>query len=99
MATLQEKLQPFHDEFPLARARTIPSAWYFDPEIYALESKKVFGNSWLYVGRTEQVKDLGSYLTIEVAGEPIVPRARNHVNAPACRRELLGEGLRLRRIA
>src|SRR5262249_45590100 len=35
--TLTEKLNAFDATLPLARARTIPSAWYFDPEIYALE--------------------------------------------------------------
>ncbi len=41
-------------------------------EIYALECRKVFGNSWQYVGRAEQVKEPGSFLTAEIAGEPIL---------------------------
>lgn len=69
---LKQLLNAFDGTLPLAKARTIPSAWYFDQDIYALECEKVFGNSWLYVGRTEQVKDPGSYLTLEVAGEPIL---------------------------
>jgi choline monooxygenase len=67
-----ELLQDFDATLPLSRARTIPSAWYFDPDMYALECTKVFGNAWQYVGRSEQVKDPGSFLTVEVAGEPIL---------------------------
>jgi len=69
---LTDLLNAFNPNLPLAKARTIPSAWYFNPEIYALECEKVFGNSWLYVVRTEQVKVPGTFLTIEIAGEPIL---------------------------
>jgi choline monooxygenase len=69
---LSELLQSFDGTLPLAKARTIPSSWYFDAEMYALECRKVFGNSWLYVGRAEQVKEPGSFLALEVAGEPIL---------------------------
>jgi choline monooxygenase len=71
-AHVHELLQAFDATLPLAKARTIPSAWYFDPEIHALECRKVFGNAWQYVGRAEQVRDHGSFLTIEIAGEPIL---------------------------
>src|SRR5476651_1382750 len=69
---LTEVLHAFDATLPLSKARTIPSAWYFDPDIYALECRKVFGNTWQYVGRSEQVKDPGSFLTIEIAGQPIL---------------------------
>lgn len=69
---LQELLGRFDATLPLSRAHTIPSAWYFDPEMYAVECEKIFGNTWLYVGRAEQVKAPGSFLTIEIAGEPIL---------------------------
>ena len=71
-ASVQELLHAFDATLPLSKARTIPSAWYFHPEIYVLEGRKVFGNTWQYVGRAEQVRDPGSYLTIEIAGEPIL---------------------------
>ncbi len=71
-AHVTELLNAFNSTLPLSRARTIPSAWYFDPEIYALECEKVFGNTWQYVGRSELVRDAGSFLTVEVAGQPIL---------------------------
>lgn len=69
---LTELLNAFDASLPLSRARTIPSAWYFDPDVYALECRSVFGNSWQYVGRSELVKNPGSYLTVELAGQPIL---------------------------
>jgi choline monooxygenase len=69
---LREKLAAFDPELPLERARTIPSSWYFDPEIHAAECRSIFGSSWLMAGRVDQVRDPGSYLTATLAGEPIL---------------------------
>ena len=72
MSSLQEKLAAFDDQRPLARARTIPSAWYFDQEIHELERRAVFGNSWQYAARLAQLREPGSFVTLEIAGEPIL---------------------------
>ncbi len=69
---LTQLLDAFDPTLPLARARTIPSGWYFDPAIYALECEKIFGNTWQYVGRSELVAKPGSFLTVELAGQPIL---------------------------
>jgi choline monooxygenase len=69
---LQELLNAFDSGLPLARARTIPGRWYHDPEIYALECRRVFGGSWQMVGRVDQVARPGSFVTAEIAGEPIL---------------------------
>lgn len=69
---LTELLNAFHADLPLARAHTIPSAWYFDSDIYDLERRNVFGNTWQYVGRSDLVSKPGTFLTVEVAGEPIL---------------------------
>jgi choline monooxygenase len=70
--SLTEKLRQFDSELPLARARTIPAAWYFDQDLFALERRQVFGNTWQAVGRTDQVREPGSYFTFDLAGEPIL---------------------------
>ena len=72
MKTLEDKLSCFDPELPLARAQTIPSLWYSDPDIYAAERRRIFGSSWQAVGRTDQVVEPGSYFTADVAGEPIL---------------------------
>ena len=53
--TLCEKLGAFSADLPLERAHTIPSAWYFDREIYDLECRNIFGKVWNLVGRADQV--------------------------------------------
>jgi choline monooxygenase len=65
-------LQAFDATRPLSHARTIPSAWYFDPTIHAAECNKVFGGSWLMAGRADQVRVPGAFCTLEIAGEPIL---------------------------
>ena len=72
MSGLRDKLSAFDASLPLAQARTIPAAWYFDPEIHAAESRAVFGAAWQVAGRAEQVAAPGAFLTVTIADEPIV---------------------------
>src|SRR5262245_15705302 len=72
MATLADKLRLFNPELPLEQARTIPSAWYTDPEIYAAECQSVFGGTWQAAARVEQLSQPGSFVTTTIAGEPIL---------------------------
>ena len=69
---LEAELRGFDPNLPLERARTIPSSWYFDPEIYDLEKNAVFSGTWQMVGRLEQVAESGAYLTAEIAGYPLL---------------------------
>ncbi len=68
----QKLLTSFDPALPLAQAQTIPSAWYHDTALYALERRAVFGKCWLAAGRAAVVAEPGSFLTTEIAGEPIV---------------------------
>lgn len=69
---LREKLAAFDDTLPLERAHTIPSLWYFDADIAKAEREGVFGDTWQLVGRAEQVAAPGSFLTADIAGEPVL---------------------------
>jgi choline monooxygenase len=69
---LQETLRQFDPGRPLDSAATIPSRWYFDQDVFELEQRAVFSDTWQVVGRADQVAESGSYLTAEVAGEPIL---------------------------
>jgi choline monooxygenase len=71
-ATLAAKVAAFDPDLPLERAHTIPSSWYHDPEVYAAECRAVFGGSWQPVGRADQVREPGAFLTADVAGEPVL---------------------------
>src|SRR5205823_1041617 len=72
MATFRDKLGAFDPGLPLEKARTIPSSWYFDAEIYEAERRRVFGGSWQMSGRSAQVAAPRSFLTTDIAGEPIL---------------------------
>jgi choline monooxygenase len=78
--SLRHELETFNPDLPLERARTIPSRWYLDPAIAELERRAVFGNSWQMVGRLDSVAEPGSFLTAEIAGEPILV-LRDHEGA------------------
>jgi choline monooxygenase len=57
---------------PLERARTIPAAWYHDAEMAAAERQRVLGNTWQCVAAAEQLPENGSFLTCDLAGEPLL---------------------------
>jgi choline monooxygenase len=69
---VRTELFSFDPTTPLERARSIPNTWYTDPDIYELERQSVFGGNWLMAGRLDQVATPGSFLTAEIAGEPIL---------------------------
>jgi len=64
-------VQPYQFDERLAAASTIPAAWYFDPAVLALEQTQVFGRTWQFIGRSEQVAQAGDYFTTVVAEEPL----------------------------
>jgi choline monooxygenase len=69
---VSELIQAYDPRLPLARSATIPSAWYLDERIADLERRAVFGNTWQMVGRVDQLREPGRFITADVAGEPVV---------------------------
>src|SRR5436190_1823913 len=69
---LADELRRFDSSRPLASARTIPNTWYTSAEISSAERSAVFGSSWQMVGRLEQLSAPGSFITADIAGEPIL---------------------------
>ncbi|MGZ5716031.1 MAG: Rieske 2Fe-2S domain-containing protein, partial [Caldimonas sp.] len=45
---------------------------YLSEALFALEQKHFFANTWNYVGHASQVPAAGDYVTIELAGRPLV---------------------------
>ena len=70
--SVTEILESYNPDAALSDARTPPASWYTDPRILELEQRTVFARNWQIVGRAEQVREPGQYLTFDVAGEPIV---------------------------
>ncbi|MEY4711346.1 MAG: hypothetical protein RIS88_796 [Pseudomonadota bacterium] len=45
---------------------------YIHPEIFALEQEHFFANTWNYVGHDSQIPKVGDYLTVTIAGRPLI---------------------------
>ncbi|MGH8243968.1 MAG: aromatic ring-hydroxylating oxygenase subunit alpha [Steroidobacteraceae bacterium] len=63
------------DDEPV-RASALKSAlapeFYASPEIFALETRKIFHAEWFSVGRLDQIPEKGDCLVVEVAGESVI---------------------------
>ena len=60
------------EEAPLARSKTIPSAWYVHPDFHAFDRDVVMARTWQYVGPAEHVRHHGDFMSDIIAGNPIV---------------------------
>ena len=69
---VKEIIESYDPKRQLATASTPPSSWYTDPSVLELERQTVFSRAWQFVGRTEQVRESGQFITYELAGEPIL---------------------------
>jgi choline monooxygenase len=70
--TLAQLVDAYDPSAPLERAVTIPSSWYTNRELYDLERRSVFGATWQFAARLDQLETPGRFVTANVAGEPIV---------------------------
>jgi len=57
---------------PFSQARAMPKSVYTSPEFLAQELQHIFARDWLCAGRAEALPNPGDYLTMDIAGEPIV---------------------------
>jgi len=71
-STVREIVDAYNSQTSLSEASTPPSSWYTDSRILELEQRTAFSRSWQMVGRTDQLRDPGQYLSCEFAGESIV---------------------------
>ena len=71
--SLRDIIGDYDPGVPLEYASTIPADWYTDERLLELERQTVFARSWQAIGRADQVRDAGDYVSFEVpAGEPVV---------------------------
>src|ERR1700754_102530 len=52
--------------------QTLPSSWYYSPDIYALEKERIFCREWMCAAREEQLPSPGDSLILNVVGESII---------------------------
>ena len=72
MKDLKAIIDGYNPNTPVASASTIPATWYTDERVFHLEKETVFGQSWQFAARLDQLRESGNYVTTEIAGEPIV---------------------------
>ena len=56
MSQLQQIIDSYDAKAPLDHAETIPASWYTNQELYDLEVRTVFSNTWQYGARLDQVR-------------------------------------------
>ncbi len=57
---------------PLERATTLPPLAYTSSDVYSAECRSIFQHEWICVGREEQIPEPGDYLTVDLAGQPLI---------------------------
>ena len=56
----------------LVEANRVHPRVYTDPAIFELETQRVFGRAWNYVGHASQIPETGDYFTTTLARQPVV---------------------------
>jgi choline monooxygenase len=56
----------------LVSGRTLPYDWYFEQDIYRLETQRIFAKTWLYAGHTGKIANPGDFFTITLCDVPII---------------------------
>jgi Rieske 2Fe-2S family protein len=62
-------------QLPAARAGlepTLPSRWYRDERVFAVEQERIFCREWLCVGREEELAGPGSFRVLGPCGESVL---------------------------
>ncbi len=57
---------------PFSRAKAMPKSVYVSEDFARLEEQAIFAREWLCAGRADALKAPGDYLTMEIAGEPVI---------------------------
>ena len=50
----------------MPRTKTLSSDFYHSSSVFNQETESIFKNEWLWVGRSEELSSVGSYITTEI---------------------------------
>ena len=56
----------------LVRGAEVHRDVYVDPEVFRLEMKHLFANSWVFVGHDSQTPNKGDYFTTQIGDQPVI---------------------------
>ena len=57
---------------PFERAHAMPKSVYTSPDFARAEQEHIFAKDWLCAGRVESLANPGDYMTMTIAGEPVI---------------------------
>ncbi|MFE3838580.1 aromatic ring-hydroxylating oxygenase subunit alpha [Pseudogemmobacter sonorensis] len=57
---------------PFERARAMPKSVYVSEAFAREEERHIFAREWLCAGRADALTEPGDYMTMEIAGEPVI---------------------------
>lgn len=57
---------------PQALEKTLPSSYYLDPSVFAIERDRIFFREWICIGRAEEIPPVGQTLTLNLLGESVI---------------------------
>jgi choline monooxygenase len=69
---MSRPLAPPNIDPDISRALSLPSRFYIDSSILALEKERVFRGTWQVVGHRDQLAKTGDFFTAELLGEPLL---------------------------
>ena len=72
MAIHETAIPPSPPSDDLARAYTLPSRFYFEPDVLEREKERIFGASWQLVARSEDLARVGDFVPATIVDEPVV---------------------------
>ena len=51
---------------------TLPPAAYTDPDLYALETERIFRREWILIGRANDIANPGDWFTFQILDDPLL---------------------------
>jgi phenylpropionate dioxygenase-like ring-hydroxylating dioxygenase large terminal subunit len=57
---------------PFEQAHAMPKSVYTSPDFAEAERRQIFAREWLCAGRADALPNPGDYLTMDLAGEPVI---------------------------
>ena len=67
-------MAPFNVDPAIAKAKTLSTEFYLNPEYFESAKEKIFANSWHFIGDTDQVKESGWVTPVNLL--------ENYINEP-----------------
>ncbi|MCB9642867.1 MAG: Rieske 2Fe-2S domain-containing protein [Myxococcales bacterium] len=62
----------FRFDTDISQAWTLPASWYLSDQMAQWEDQRIFSHHWQWVAHIDELREVGSFVTRQVAGEPLV---------------------------